>query len=521
MRIKTVVIAVGVVAVSFALSLKARDWFGSDWFGSARSTPAPVLVALPPLPAVTRSSTMLVPIEIPLQAIGTAAERAAPRNFAGKADNPVPQILQNADINWTTARGPITATGAQNALSLTTPLTGALTVKGAISDNAKGAIGNALGSLFGGNVAKQIGSLNIKNVNADAEIRGNVGMTARPALTSNWRIEPNLTAQVNLGDTNLSVAGIRVNVPAQMKPAIDKAVNDQLVGLQQRIRNDPVIEQNARREWAKMCRSIPLQAANAPQPHLWLELRPTKAIAVQPKIDASAVTLTIGINAETRITSAESKPDCPFPATIELIAAQPSRIDIGVPVDMPYTDLNKILDAQLAGKTFPEDGNGSIAVTVKHATVAASGDRLLISLLVDAKEKRSWFGLGAGATIHIWGKPLLDAAQQTVRLTDVKLAVESEAAFGLLGAASQAAVPYLEKALAERAVIDLKPFASNARARIGDMVSGLQKAGDGVRVNAEIASLRLAGIAFDSTKLRVIAEANGTAKVVVTALPAP
>lgn len=515
MRIKSIAIAVVVIAASFALTLKAMDWLGPS-----RSSPPPVLAALPPLPAVTRNSSVLVPIEIPLTAIANAAERAAPRNFGGKADNPVPQLLQNADINWSAARGPIAASGAQNALSMTTSLTGALTIKGSISDSAKGALGNALGSLFGGNVAKQIGSLNIKNVNADADIRGNVGMTSRPVLAANWRIEPNLTAQVNLGDTNLSVAGVRVNVPAQMKPAIDKAVNDQLVGLQQRIRNDPAIEQNARREWAKICRSIPLQGATAPQPHLWLELRPIKAIAVQPKIDASAVTLMLGIDAETRITSAETKPDCPFPATLELVAPRPGRVGIGMPIDMPFTDLNKILDAQLAGKTFPEDGNSAIAVTVKRATVAASGDRLLISLVVDAKEKRSWFGLGADATVHIWGKPVLDAAKQTVRLTDIKLAVESQAAYGLLGAATQAAVPYLEKAVAEKAVIDLKPLASNARKRVGGIVSDLQKNEDGLRVDAEISSLRLAGIAFDSTKLRVIAEADGTIKVFVTALPA-
>jgi hypothetical protein len=40
--------------------------------------------------------------------------------------------------------------------------------------------------------------------------------------------------------------------------------------------------------------------------------------------------------------------------------------------------------------------------------------------------------------------------------------VQSQAAFGLLGAAAQAAVPYLQKALADQAVIDLKPFAVSA-----------------------------------------------------------
>jgi hypothetical protein len=40
-----------------------------------------------------------------------------------------------------------------------------------------------------------------------------------------------------------------------------------------------------------------------------------------------------------------------------------------------------------------------------------------------------------------------------------------------------------------------------------------------VRVAAEITSLRLADIAFDSKTLRVIAEAAGTINVHITALP--
>jgi hypothetical protein len=143
---------------------------------------------------------------------------------------------------------------------------------------------------------------------------------------------------------------------------------------------------------------------------------------------------------------------------------------------------------------------------------------LLISLLVTAKEK-SFFGFGAEANVHIWGKPALDPAQQVLRLTDIELAVESEAAFGLLGTAARAAMPYLQTALAEKAVVDLKPFASNAQKRIAAVISDFQKNEDGVRVAAEITTLRLAGIAFDSKTLRVIAEANGAINVSVTALP--
>jgi hypothetical protein len=515
MRLKTILIAIAVVAVSFYASLKIMDWL------SPRGpVGAPALVALPPLPPVSRSSSIIAQASVSLAAIRDAADRSTPRTFAGKADNPVSQVLQNADIGWTASRGPITATGAQDVLSLATPLTGTLNVTGSLSSKATGAVGNALGSLLGGNVAKQVGSINIKSLNASAEIKGNVTITSRPKLAAAWRIEPNLAGQVTLGDTNLSVAGARVNVPAQVKPLIDKTVGDQLNAVGARIRTDPTFEQNARIQWAKACRSIPLQGASVASslPPLWLELRPTRAIAAQPHVDASAVTLTLGIEAETRITAAQTTPDCPFPEKISIVPPTPGGVSIGVPIDMPFTDINKILEAQFAGRTFPEDGSGSVDVTVKHATVAASGDRLLISLLVNAKEKKSWFGFGGEATVHIWGRPVLDQAQQTLRLTDIQLAVESEAAFGLLGAAAREAMPHLQKVLAEKATIDLKPFATNAQKKIAAAISDFQKNEDGVRVAAEITSLRLADIAFDSRTLRVIAEADGTINVYITAL---
>ncbi|MEA2942032.1 MAG: hypothetical protein QOD09_2561 [Bradyrhizobium sp.] len=512
MRLKTILIAIAVIAVSFFVSLKAMDWL-------SRGGNAPNLVELPPLPAVPRTSTIIAPVAITLNAIRDAAERGTPRNFGGKAANPAEQILQNADINWTAARGPITASGADAVLTLATALTGTLNITGSLSSKVTGAVGDVLGGLLGGNAAKQIGSINIKNISASAEIKGNVAMTARPQLAVNWRVDPNLTAQVNLGDTSLSVAGARLNVPAQVKPVIDQAVNDQIAATQARIRNDPAFETSARAQWAKLCRSIPLQGADSSLPPLWLEMRPTNAIAAQPRIDASAVTLTLGLEAETRITSAQTQPDCPFPAALVIVPPTPGRVSIGVPIDMPFAELGKLLEAQFAGKTFPEDGSGSVDATVKRVAITASGDRLLISLLVNAKEKKSFFGFGGEATVHIWGRPALDQAQQILRLTDIELAVESESAFGLLGTAARTAMPYLQKALAEKAMVDLKPFTSNAQKRIAAVISDFQKNEDGVRIAAEITTLRLAGIAFDSKTLRVIAEAGGAINVSVTALP--
>jgi hypothetical protein len=269
-----------------------------------------------------------------------------------------------------------------------------------------------------------------------------------------------------------------------------------------------------------MCRSIPLGAGPG-SPNLWLEVRPTRAFAAQPGIDQSALTLTFGVEAETRIVPSETKPDCPFPARLELVAqAERGQVNIAVPVDVPFTELSRLLQAQLKGKTFPEDRSGGVTATIQSIEVAASGNRLLMSLGVKANETKSWFGFGGEAVIHVWGRPVLDRARQVLRIDAISVDIQSQAAFGLLGLAARTAVPYLEKTLAENAIIDLVPLAANGRRSIEAAIADFQRTADGVRVDAVVNDLRLAGIEFDSKTLRVIAEADGSVRVVVTAFPA-
>ena len=59
-------------------------------------------------------------------------------------------------------------------------------------------------------------------------------------------------------------------------------------------------------------------------------------------------------------------------------------VNIAVPIDIPFTEVSRLLGTQFVGKTFPQDGSGAFAATVKAASVAASGDRLLISQIAAA-----------------------------------------------------------------------------------------------------------------------------------------
>jgi hypothetical protein len=347
---------------------------------------------------------------------------------------------------------------------------------------------------------------------------GLVVLKSTPALKASGRRAPNLWARGGGADGARPLAGIKVNVASEARPLIDKAVNEQIANLENRLRNDPTIERAAREQWTKMCRSIPLGGGDTGLPQLYLEMRPVRAAAAQPQIDARDVTLTIGVQAETRIAATATKPACPFPAQLELVPPmQNGKLDVGLPIDVPFTAINKILEAQLKGHTYPEDKTSAVEVTIQRASLAAAGDRLLIALHVNAHERKSWFHFGGAADVLIWGRPVLDPKNQTLRLTDISLAVDSQAM--LLGAAARAATPYLEQALAENAVIDLKPFAADAKKKIAAALADFQKNDNGVRIDAAIDDVRLTGISYDQTTLRVIAEADGNARVSVTRLP--
>lgn len=483
----------------------------------------PPLVQVAPLEPITRTSTVVAPATISIGAIQKTMEAAAPRNMSGNRSGATRELPLNLNIGWEMERGPLAVTGRNDGLSVSTTLTGSLRANGTLAavGNVGGQLGGALGNVIGnlgGSLGKQVQDLAGKAFDQKAEVHGNVSIVSRPTLSPSWRIAPNLSANVAVNDVAIPIAGLRLSVSNEVKPLVDKSVREQVAQLEARVRNDPTFERTAREQWTRLCNSFSLSAAGSGAPNLWLEIKPTRAVAAQPRIDAAGVNLLVGVEAQTRIVPAQTKPVCPFPAQIDIQSnLNAGHVSIGVPIDIPFTEVNKLLKAQLVGKTFPEDKSGSVDVTIRSVEVAASGDQLLISLLVNAHQ-RSFFSFGAEATVHVWGKPVLDRENQILRLTNIELDVNSA---GVLGAAARAATPYLKPLLAERAVVDLKPFADDARKKIEAVLTDFQKNQTGVQVAAKVEALRLESVAFDSKTLRVVAEAEGTVNVAVSELAMP
>jgi len=99
---------------------------------------------------------------------------------------------------------------------------------------------------------------------------------------------------------------------------------------------------------------IPDREGRAGVPDLWLEVRPVGAGRAQPKIDCSAVTLTVGVQAETRC-SRPRPSGVPFSgddrdrAPMEQGASRSACRSI-----CPFAQVNTLIEAQLRAARFPK-----------------------------------------------------------------------------------------------------------------------------------------------------------------------
>ena len=301
---------------------RARAW-ASRWLWPAAANNRPKLAEVRPLPPVTQARRIIVPAVVSLTAVRDAIA-GAPR--LERQAKPAVRAFRVQSRNelvgdpWRLRRLCPTGTGSGSRPRLTVRSASAGPACRAF--RARSDFPERLGIFSSWRrsrwqpAAATYARAERAELRAAREYQRRRGADRTSHSAAGLAPAPNLRSQITVDDASISVMGNKLSLSAQMKPLLERAINEQVSQLQSRIANDPSIEQEARREWAKMCRSISLGAAPG-KPNLWLELRPTRAFAAQPGIDRSSVTLAFGVEAETRIVPSETRPDCPFPARFD------------------------------------------------------------------------------------------------------------------------------------------------------------------------------------------------------------
>ena len=200
----TVVVTLFFFSTLFALELLSPISSGGGTPGAAPEG-RPELVPIKPLEPATRTSVVIAPASIAMTAIRIALDNAAPRDLSGKPDNPLGKLLSKAEIGWTVTRTPIGVAGRSDGLAITTGLNGSLRITGQLATQV-GSLGGSITGLLNEGLGRGVENLTGKVLDQRADIRGTVSILSKPAITPEWRLEPHLTAQVNIAEANLSIA---------------------------------------------------------------------------------------------------------------------------------------------------------------------------------------------------------------------------------------------------------------------------------------------------------------------------
>jgi len=201
MRIRTVVL--GLLAVVF--SAAAAALITGVMSPSPPEQARPSLTALPPLAPLTGTSTVLAPTAIALSAIRDALDAQAPRNLTSKPQNPLGQLLSNAQLSFSVTRGPFVMASRPETLVITTPLTGTFEALGTIAggtSSGTGAVGGAIRNLIGCNIGQQVQHFAGGALNQRVDLQGTVVTTSHPAIAANWRLDA-AYRQRDVGDADL------------------------------------------------------------------------------------------------------------------------------------------------------------------------------------------------------------------------------------------------------------------------------------------------------------------------------
>ena len=160
MRLRTILIGVAILAMAFIGATLAMQVL----WPAGESSRRPALAEVPPLPPVSRTSTIVAPTVITLGAIRETLEAKAPRDLTGKRDNIASKFLPMPRSDGPSIAVRSACSGKPEAIGVSTVLTGTLRATGQIASTAAGGTRRArrlLGKDLGRTVEKLAGRTSI------------------------------------------------------------------------------------------------------------------------------------------------------------------------------------------------------------------------------------------------------------------------------------------------------------------------------------------------------------------------
>lgn len=457
------------------------------------------LAPAPPPPVTAKQyvaaaplSRIFVTVFVPRERLVAELEAATPKTHKGEKLDPIDGPVKNDRLRWQATRSAIRVdTSAGNVEAMTT-------LKGMVRIN---------GRLVGLPVAAQ------------ADLGARITVSASPILRHDWRIDPNLTAAVDVTKARIPIKKIgSVSVKRLLLKELHGKIAELERDLNKNISENQFIEDAARRVMTRICGLHDFEASDG-QPG-WLRVSPEVWEAAQPFVYEDGILVGLGLTARMDIAVGPRpvEPDCSFGGPLELLDAMPEPVvSLSATGQVSWDDLSQYATQKLAGGAINGDAGGqTIAVQPTKVTLSPYGSGILVSMDFEGA-LGGWLGSKLAGSIHFLARPVLDPQREELRLDDVTLWVDSAQAMSATGPVGKVAGPFLEDLVASKARIDLGEAAAKARAsvtRAQGQLNARALLNDGYRLEGGIDHIELSDVVVSEAALLLRLTAKGALRVV-------
>ncbi|QMU30745.1 DUF4403 family protein [Adhaeribacter radiodurans] len=335
------------------------------------------------------------------------------------------------------------------------------------------------------------------------------------SFTEDYKVKTVTTGDFDWGATKptLTIGPLKIGLARFIEPAMQNQMARLSGMLDQEIQNRLNIRQYVQQAWLKLQEPIQLDKTY----NAWLTVTP-QDIRISPLQAANGeMNMRIGFNSfiET-VTNGKPQvkvnPNLPKLITDNRLA---DNVQIGLIGEVPYPHATKLIQEQVAGKTFTFE-NGKQQITINNAEISGSGDKLVVMLDVNGKAKTGLFTKKIVGKVFLKGIPYYDAATASIRIRDVDYDLQTKDQ--LLKTASWLAKGRFIRNIQDQINFPVKTQLEQARTLLQNSLDQSARVNDAILLKGNIRSFTPDNIYLTPTSIKAVVNAEGNLTVQIVKL---
>ena len=457
---------------------------GADDSEPVKITPAPPKGADSPDRFPTTTSRLALAATFPKEAIAAQLEAAIPREFH----------FDTTSDGWrvfgTPSRGAITVEidAAGERVTASTRVSGRVQVEKRIRVNLL------------------VGEIN-KVASVGIDVSGTIKTAMSPLISPDWDVNPRLELSTDVeravAKTFLGDIDITGHVRGPVANALGGARGDAEARLKQVLNLRPRCEQL----WGQINGVHKLSDS----PPTWLRITPRQAAFGRFRYKGDSIESGLALDLLAQASVQDSPPrvvPVPLPP-LHIGADLGDEFVLSLPVEIPHAMVNRQLKAELMKNPFNLPGNASLDVT--DAALSSRGNRVLLAIDFRAKGEASQ---SASGRLYLVSVPVLDAAKDLIRLTELKLTAETRSA--LEKDADWIAQAEFVDSVDKSAAIELGGALKDAKAKANKELAALRtELAKEFAVNMSVTDLHVDRLSFGKDRTFAVVTAKGKMSAVL------